>query len=418
MTTLGSRYPQHDLFEKLSAIEKIVYCSNGNRTQPAEVVLDKIEQVLPLVGITRVADISQLCETQMSVFQSSRPRIISHSFTGQNTGSQGKGLTPEQAKISCLMEAIESFCLEPRDEILIRGSYSDLKNHHIIAPPQMFALQQDKNVRSDEVLMWTKALSLENQKEVLIPAETTYFPFFPANYNTEPRFVTGTNGAGAGFTYLEAVIHGLLEVIERHYFALWEIGKIKPEAIFSCDLKKFKKVISNSEMEIELMALEIPNAKNVSMVTCFLVSEDGPWFYGNGCCLNVDVAISRALSEAYQSFATKISGGREDLNVPHQANGNNLKNFPFYQTLSLADYKKRVIHKNFSTLNHEFNEIVSWLHDQGFLNIFITNMTRVGIDVPVVKVIVPGLLPLQNHRHGLSVTSMDIDKWRYGEGIA
>ncbi len=400
--------------------ERIIYRSNGNRCCDAASVLKRLRVALPRIGVTRVADISYLAAQSYPVFQSVRPQILYHSKTGQNTGAQGKGKSPEQAKISCLMETVEGYCQEPRQESLIRGSYRFLKNQHLIVHPKHFAAQYGKNAKVTEPLMWTEAVSLDDGRVVLVPAEAVYFPFLPRDYNTREVFVSSSNGVGAGITYLEAVTHAIYEAIERHYFGLWEQGKIKARAFFSEELEKFvgiKQFKMSMQYDIEVVALEIPAIKNLPMVMCWLVSENNCWFYGAGCSADTTTAIDRAVSESLQGFAVKASGSREDMVQPETI-GRRFDNLPKHQSLPLAHYRRRVLDKNFKTLQAEYEALLLWLRQAGFDKIFVANLTRVGIDLPVVKVLIPGLLHMQQHRHGLTIKTQDIQALRFGWGSA
>ena len=417
MTALGTRQSNLEILTGLKANEKIVYTQNGNRSRTARATLKHLTRVLPKVGVTRIAEISQLSPHAYPVFQSARPRILYHSHTGQNTGAQGKGATPEQAKISCMMETIESYCLEPRQEQLIRGSYQFLSQHHVIAHPQLFALQNQRSVSVTDALMWTEAVSLETAQSVLVPAEAVYFPFLPRDYATEPNFVTGSNGVGAGSTYLEATIHALYEVIERHYFALWELGRIKAKSFITASLDhvaEFKSLRHSmaADFDIEIVSLEMTKTQNIPMLMCWLVGKNGPWFFGASCCANVQIAFERALSEAIQGYAVKSSGAREDMSQGGCVT-KLLERFPKYQTLDLTAYTNRQPQKKFMTLHSECIFLLQWLRAAGFRNVFIANLTRVGVDIPVVKVLVSGLLPMQDHRHGLQQKTQDIHDLRY-----
>ena len=319
MQSLGTRCDNQELSAKLRNHEKVIYTDNGNRAAKAASILRRLQPIVPLAGITRIAEISQLARGRFPVFQSSRPGILLNSSTGQNTGAQGKGLTRSQAKISCLMETLENACMEPRNETLIRGSYDFLRHQHAILPPWLFALQSSvAKPGANEPFMWTQALLLDTDVSVLVPAEAVYFPFQPCDYGTRPAFASTSNGVAAGSTYLEATIHALYEVIERHYCALWDCGTIRAEAFISKELDTVPDILefrnaTRDEFDLEVLALQLPGLKNVPMIVCWLLRPDGAWLYGSGCAPTLNMAIQRAVSEAVQAWAVLESGTREDL---------------------------------------------------------------------------------------------------------
>jgi YcaO-like protein with predicted kinase domain len=405
-----------DLAQGLLREEKVLYSENGNRSISGKKFLQKIEKLAPRMGITRLADISFLFESRYPVYQSCRPNVNYHSRFGQNTGSQGKGPSPTQAKISCLMETIECYSQETRNPALIRASYDFLQAHHLVIDPLTF-IQVGPPPGPSEPLMWTPALSVQTGKEVLIPAEMVFFPFLPQNYMTKEHFVSGTNGLASGATYLEATIHGLYELIERYYGYLFEEGKVKVEALFEDELdhpavRQMKKNQADQEQfEVQLYSYEIEGIRNLPMVYCVLVSDD-ICYQGWGCSANLEISIDRAISEALQCWATTLSGSREDMedisdDTPAQnplPDRHAVELFatipqPEKRTLHIQNYRRRIHDKIFKNLRDEYRFILKWLKDLGFTEIYLANLTRAGIDIPVVKSIVLKMQMGKEYKH-------------------
>ncbi|MBN4059204.1 YcaO-like family protein [Endomicrobium sp. AH-315-J14] len=237
---LGTAYGTAPLADGLALEGRIVYRDGGNRGTDGLSLLARLEAMLPSLGITRVASISALSPHAFPVFQSTRPNIFTHASTGQNTGSQGKGRSELQAKLSCLMEELESYCGEPKNARLIRGSYSYLRHQHaLIYPSLLMHNVQRKRAATSEPLMWTPAWSIEHQAELWLPAEAVFFPFFPEDYQSRSYFPCSTNGLASGASYLEATIHGLYEVIERCYIAFYELGAATVTPIDDAVLDRF-----------------------------------------------------------------------------------------------------------------------------------------------------------------------------------
>lgn len=403
-----------ELQTSLAAREPVVYGRNGNRATDGRALLRRLEALMPVLGVTRVADISRLVPNRFPVFQSTRPRLHLHHSLGQNTGAQGKGADRRQAKLSCLMESVESYCAEPRNPRLVRGSYETLRRQHAVMPPQSFSRCQKARAPADtEPLMWTPSLHVRSGTEVLVPAETVYFPFLAASFGTRAVFPCSTNGLASGATYLEATLHALYEIIERMYIALSERRALAVEALFETgyrafDFQAFKE--QEPDIEAQLYAFEIPGLRNLPMISCVLVGDDLT-AYGWGCCAEVDTAISRALSEALQSYTLAVSGSREDLDDRGRATSRrSVRAFvqPSRRTLTLDELRRRTVNRTFADLQDEYRFVLRWLAALGLDDVCVTNLARHGIDIPVVKVVVAGV-PLKRQLLGASSRSATLE---------
>ena len=88
---------------------------------PAE-TLRRIRPLLRRAGITRLADVTGLDWIGIPVYQAIRPNSRNLSV------AQGKGLTRTQAKVSALMESLESFHAERIEyQTSLRASVSELR---------------------------------------------------------------------------------------------------------------------------------------------------------------------------------------------------------------------------------------------------------------------------------------------------
>ncbi len=419
MNELGALYGNDALLENLRKTEPVVYTTNGNRSAKPATVLKKLEAMAPLIGVTRVAQISELAFHRFPVFQSSRPNILCHTLAGQNSGAQGKGETTIQAKISCLMETLEHYCGEPRQMNFIRASFDFLKDQHVVADPKSFVhSERSKKAKHNEPLVWTQACWIEEECSILIPAETVFFPFFANDYDTRSLYPLSSNGMAAGATYLEAVIHGLYEVVERHYQALWGLGVFEMEPLLedevTClDMKRLKEELP--ELKLKLFASQLPGVKNLPVIVCTLTDADGISYTGCGCSGNVDLSLMRAISEALQTVATINSGSREDVAEPtifSDETAPRKKAKPLSST-SLSAYRKNVHDRHFKSLQEEYRFLKNWIHQAGFPQIFVVNLTRHNLEIPVVRVVVPGLHPPLEYRMECQWTANDVQRLRY-----
>lgn len=416
----------HDLQEGLHRQEQIVYTHNGNRTLQPEQLLERIQRVAPLAGIQRIANISHLADSSFFVFQSCRPNLHWHSFSGQNTGAQGKGRTPVQAKISCMMEALEGFCEEPRSPRLIRGTYDYLRHQHLLLDPQHLELVAGVGPPAhDEPLVWTPAYSVELDTELWVPAEAVYFPFLPDDYQVQSWFPCVTVGVAAGATYLEAATHALYELIETYYQRCLQEKMVEIVEIDQDDLRLRDDIglvlpQVNEDYALRLYAARLPNVRNLPMALAYIIGADGKLYAGYGACADVPTAIGRAVSESVQAFVTVLSGTREDIPkkamapVSERYDPNERSAQRRYPVRTLSEYSKEVDERHFSDLRSEFDWIVEWLHEIGFHKVCIANLTRTGIDIPVVKALVPRMPPRNDHRGRERATPAAVQAARFG----
>jgi YcaO-like protein with predicted kinase domain len=396
----------------------IVYRDNGNRTSNAEATLERARPLLPLMGITRVAEISALSSFSYPVVQTIRPNLMFHRAVGQNTGSQGKGPTLLQARISAIMESVEAYCAEPRMPApLFRGTFSELRRQHVVLDPcQLQSYSHTEPSSPSEALLWTDAWSPELDAPVLVPAETVFFPILAGDYATRALFPSGTNGLASGGSYLDAVVHGLYEVIERHCCHELAKGRIALERFHLQGLIDLAEHASLApDFAIRIYAARLPAPRTLPMISCVVTDKStGASAVGHGCAANVALALSRAVSEAWQSAATVVSGGREDMASKRRV----AFTFPAEPSLHVAEYRRSVVDERFDSVREEYDFIVHWLKISGFQHVLIANLTRVGIDIPVVKVIVPGMKWLAADRPAAELertfTSADVSRIRHG----
>ena len=396
-----------DLREGLKKSEPVRYRENGNRATDGAQLLQRLEVVAEQVGITRVADISDLSPLGYPVFQATRPNLLHHPAMGNNTGSQGKGATKLQAKISCLMEGVEAYCAEPRNVDFVRGTHRFLRGHQVTLDPQaMQGPYSHRKAEPDEPLLWAPAYEVRHDTEILVPAQSVYC-FLPLrSYRTRGVFPASSNGLASGATYLEASIHALYELIERMYIAHGEKGAASIECLYEeefpgFDFDAYEQALG-AELELQLFAVRLPGIPNIPMIACVLVG-DHQVFTGWGCAGDVDTSIMRAISEAMQSYTVLVSSARDDLrhhaSLPSRERPppkrNPIKSFlhhlPEYRTLHIEQLRAEVLDRTYDDLRDEFDALIAWLSDRGYPVVCISNLTRIGIDIPVVKAVVPGL---------------------------
>jgi ribosomal protein S12 methylthiotransferase accessory factor len=288
------------------------------------------------------------------------------------------------------MEAIERYCAEPRNPDMVRGTFAYLRSHRRVVPPRAVAAARDG--LDDIPLMWTPACDLRLGVEVLAPAECIYFPFPTGAFST-PRLLAspGSNGLASGSTYLEAVVHGLYELIERMYTAQLQCGKARLEAMWEEEVDLGPATVPPS-YELQLYAVHLDGGwRELPMVIALLVGDDDVYM-GRGCAAELDIAIDRAISEVCQATVTTHRGARAHLAASPDGGAPDVSfQLPSHRSLRVVDYRASVVDRRFADLGSELRFLLDWLGEAGFPVVLAANLTRVGIEVPVVRTMVPGM---------------------------
>ena len=217
--------------------------------------------------------------------------------------SQGKGLTVEAAKCSALMESIEVYFAEELTPELENKSELDLTNEGITYIPVNYLSKAVSYTNKLQKFNWVKA-------NLLLSGVVVYVPFaeFSLNSYLEEVLVYSpdTTGLAGGNNFNEALLHGMLEVIERQ-------PTDNGVEVFNINNELFKKLTCNFECKIYYKENEYRIPSFEVLIKTKKPFENQILFKGNGCHLDKKIALNRALTEAVQSRVTTIAGSRDDL---------------------------------------------------------------------------------------------------------
>lgn len=255
-----------------------------------------LERYKNLAGITRLADITNLDYTGLPVFTAVRPRAKSLST------SQGKGITKNAAKCSALMEAIEVYFAENLSPQILNKSIYDLSKTNF---PYIHPNNLNNRViytNDQENANWVNVSSIK-YGSIMAP-----FPEFSLNSFLREVLIysPNTTGLSGGNTYQEALLHSLLEIIERESTDFhFEVTDIKND------------ILSKLNLFFECKILYKQNSYEIPSFEALLKSKN-PFdnqiiFKGSGCHLDKSIALNRAITEAIQSRVTIIAGSRDDI---------------------------------------------------------------------------------------------------------
>lgn len=145
----------------------------------------------------------------------------------------GRSLTESESYNIALLEAVERYCgLSNRKTMTnLFGSYNQLKDDYNLVDPEKFVLgvgdSKYLDYTPDLEFYWVKGYSMINKREVFVPEQLAYYcdpeKISLNRFNYSNRFVyDSSNGLALGSNRSEAILHGILEVVERDAFLnLW-----------------------------------------------------------------------------------------------------------------------------------------------------------------------------------------------------
>jgi thioglycine synthase len=216
------------------------------------------------------------------------------------------------------------------------------------------------------------------------------------------HLAANTNGLASGNVINEAILHGLYEAIERDSEA--RIDSMHPDqskqrvvshdSITSPHLKALLAFFSKANFDVQIkdmtsdiqVAAFSANISEKDATSKFFVSM------GMGAHLSPEVALSRALTEAAQSRLTYVNGTRDDIfpdsyyyDLHFKPGFHSGEVLPPQMPFSVN--RKLISQGSFEA---DLETVLKELSSHGINQVFVYNLTKTGIDIPVVKVIVPG----------------------------
>jgi YcaO-like protein with predicted kinase domain len=352
------------------------------------------------VGLTRIANVTGLDYLGVPVFMSVRPNARSLSV------AQGKGLDEKSARVSAFMEAVEMAHAEQPTPRLRTSSYAEMGARARVPDPNLLPQQKGRAFRRNREIAWIAGNSLRDGETVWVPHDLVHLDF---TRSPQPAsgFLISSNGLASGNHPLEALCAGLYEVIERDATALWRFQRGTKRAEMRLLLSSVTDPDCRSlldrlhECEMSVAVWDVTTDIGVASFLCRIReapgntrSRLGP-FWGSGCHLSRNIALSRAVTEAVQSRLTYIAGSRDDLQARDYIDP------PEQALFDLASdiHEQRARNRRFEdvpdfyskTFEEDLQHLISRLAAAHLTEIVMIDLTRPSIGIPVVRVIVPGL---------------------------
>jgi ribosomal protein S12 methylthiotransferase accessory factor len=296
------------------------YRRGTHRTVDPATTLARVQPHLARMGITRIANVTGLDRIGVPVVMVCRPNARSLAV------SQGKGLTLDAAKASGVMEAIELYHGEHIQLPLKLGSVRDLGAAHRLVDLDRLPRRADSRFHPGLQLLWIEGRDLLSDGPAWLPYEmvhTNYTLPFPSGSGC---FIDHSNGLASGNDLVEAINHGICEVVERDASGIWHHlsrqtrDRTRLELSTVDDPDCLEVLDKLEQADFAVAAWDITTDVGIPSFYCVIVDrrhEGAHLGIGAGAHPARGVALLRALTEAVQVRTTYITGSRDDLPPDH-----------------------------------------------------------------------------------------------------
>jgi oxazoline/thiazoline synthase len=399
---------------------KLIMTSGGYRTVSSRATVARFRKhVSPLTGVvTRLerieADLPMNTNFYAAHNFSAPARNVNELRAGLTGGSFGKGSTAEQAEASALMEAIERYSgIFQGDEIRVTRRFTDFAPGDAI-PPNDVLLYSDAQSRPDETLAddsgesqsapapfdpsarieWSPVWSLRDQRFKYIPTSLLFF-----FYSGPAAFRADSNGCAAGNTIEEAIVQGFLELVERDAYAIWWYNRLRRAEV---DLDHFNdSYVRDLQSQLaetgrKLWVLDVTSDLGIPTYVAILHwMQNGQENieFGSGAHFDPRIAMLRTLTELNQFLSIGLmGGGTGEKSSLDGVTPLHLEDYPF-----LTPNSDPAVQPDtgsacgpLDNTREQVDACVDIARRAG-LDFLVLNQTRPDVEVPVVRVIVPGL---------------------------
>ena len=402
----------------------------SSRIKPVEETIKTILPVSSNIGITRLADITNMDILGIPNFSAVLPGTEDYIWV-----YSGKGPTRMDAKASALMESIERYSSLPSGNRnkMIQGSYKEVSKVSKILHPSNVVEPMILEYDDEMIMDFLSGYDLVNNERILIPAPLALFRYSPKPPAINPFAYHHTNGLASGNVLEEAICHSLCEVIERDATSLAELNasalpynflrtmtkylsdngleidpvdgtefvdddsKYPDVDISNIDFKPISNLVKKfNDAKIPLIIKDITspigvptfNASSIEWIT----EDYGYLAEGHGTHPDARIALLRAITEVSQTRAANIQGARDDLRKISYGNSNSdeKKTWQFMKsknTIQFSEIKSFIA----DDILDDINFILSRLVSNGLKQVIVVDLTNPQIMIPVVRTIVPGL---------------------------
>ncbi len=383
------------------------YRSGTHRTVAPADTLTRVRPLMPVLGITRIANVTGLDRVGVPVVMVCRPNSRSIAV------SQGKGLTLEAAKVSGLMEAVETFHAETITLPLILSTYRELDRSHPLVSMDELPRAVTSRFHPDEPILWIEGYDLLDGSPRWLPYELVHTDYTLPPGPASGCFPANTNGLASGNHLLEAASHGICEVVERDATTLWlhggeRIRRTRALRLDTVDDDACRDLLERfARAGLVVKVWDTTSDVGLASFYCLVVGRDDSFAdpeFGGGCHPARHVALLRALTEAAQARTTYIAGSRDDFSRDDYSAPGRRRRLSECRMLIESHVERRDFHEvptwESDTLRGDVEWALSRLRSAGIPQVVVVNLTKPEFGVPVVRAVIPGLEGPDKGKHG------------------
>jgi ribosomal protein S12 methylthiotransferase accessory factor len=385
-----------------AAASKTFYRGTHRLIAP-EQTLERVRGLLPVMGITRIANVTGLDTVGIPVVMVSRPNSRSIAV------SQGKGLDLDAAKASGVMESIEGYHAERITLPLKLGSHEELRYTHRVVDVTELLKRADSLFHPNLQLLWIEGHDLLGGQGVWLPYEMVHLNYTLPLPPGTGCFAASSSGLASGNHALEAISHAVCEVVERDATVLWHLRDEQTRRGSRVDLGTVddpgcRELLDKFERAgVEVGAWNIMSDVPIPAFLSVIAERTPnplrplPSAVGYGCHPARHIALARALAEAAQSRLTLIAGSRDDI---HRGE------YDYVFSRDVQDRERKLLQVDAPMADFHnvptfgggtFEEDLSWelqqLRNAGVEQVIVIDLTKSELRIPVVRVVIPGLEP-------------------------
>ncbi|MFO7482505.1 TOMM precursor leader peptide-binding protein [Oceanibaculum nanhaiense] len=306
--------------------------SGWRALSPAEALAKLHPIVSPLTGIVARIDDHELAPgLHVAVAAQANRESVDprqNRGLGKPGSAGGKGINPTQARISCLAEAVERYACgwtgsEPR-----RLARLDTLGSEAVHPQALLGFSAHQYANRDSLnkqagpmhkvpqpfnegsaIEWSPAWSLTQDAPRWLPTRFCYFDYAAREVSEDHAFcIADSNGCASGGTREEAILQGLLEVIERDAIAIWWYNRLhnrpaaRLEGVDSAFLQAMEDYARRDGLRVEVLDLTTDLGIPVMGAIASQAQDGSRISIGFGAHLDPAIAATRALTELNQGI--------------------------------------------------------------------------------------------------------------------
>ncbi len=381
------------------------YRIGTHRTVDPQATIDRISPFMDEMGITRIANVTGLDNIGIPVVMVCRPNSRSISV------SQGKGVELAAAKASGVMEAVETYHAERITLPLKLCSFEELKRNHPVVDVLRLPFARESRYRNDLALLWIEGRNLLNDQPVWLPHELVHTDYSLPQPTGSGCFSANTNGLASGNHILEAIAHGIYEVIERDAITLWRLESsmlgshpLDLESVEDTTCRGLLEQFEHADLQVRVWNVTSDTA--VPCFFCMLMDRDEadtePEF-GSGCHPARQIALLRALTEAAQARTTYIAGSRDDFSPEIYSASARARRTRACRELMTREMPSQTFQQVPTFEADTISDDIAWtlgrLQAVGIDEVVAVDLSQERFQIPVARVVIPGLEGVYKGEH-------------------